>query len=216
MCMKLYYGSKTLFQTPTYGEGNPTNDYGLGFYMTKDYEMARLWATQYENGGYVLSFNVDFDGLEVLNLLDSDEVSILKWIALLVSNRFDYKEKANNEVVIEWLTNHFYTPLGNYDVIAGYRADDSYFKYSLGFVTGQISLETLAKAMKIGKLGYQYVLMSKKAFKQIEYVDSKQIEHSDEYQNFRMKASDEYNELLKQENIYTNTYIRDLMRKYGK
>ena len=34
--MKLFYGSKTLLTRPTFGEGKPSNDYGLGFYLTPE------------------------------------------------------------------------------------------------------------------------------------------------------------------------------------
>lgn len=212
--MKLYYGSKTLFQVPTYGEGNPTNDYGLGFYMTKDFEMAKLWATKFDEGGYVLTFNVNFDGLKILNLLNADEESILRWITLLLINRFDFDEKQEYEQIINWLANRFYTPISDYDVVIGYRADDSYFKYSLGFVSGKLSFEALTRAMKIGKLGYQYVLISQKAYKRAEFVESLSVNHTNDYQDFRTNALAEFNHLVEEEDVFKNTYIMDILRKY--
>ena len=40
--MILYYGSKTLFEKPTFGVGNITNDYGLGFYLTPSFDSAKI------------------------------------------------------------------------------------------------------------------------------------------------------------------------------
>ena len=214
--MKLYYGSKTLLQQPVYGEGNPTNDYGLGFYLTNDQNLADLWACQYPEGGFTITYSIDIRNLNILQLSDVGEESVLKWITLLVKHRFSYQQIIENKQVIDWLISHFDVTINQYDMIVGYRADDSYFNYSLGFVTGAISLETLTKAMKLGKLGLQYVLISKKSFREIQFVSSYAVLHKDDYKEFREKTLDEYHELLRQEDIFTNTFIGDLMKKYGK
>lgn len=214
--MKLYYGSKTLLQQPVYGEGNPTNDYGLGFYLTNDQNLADLWACQYPEGGFTITYSIDIRNLNILQLSDVGEESVLKWITLLVKHRFSYQQIIENKQVIDWLISHFDVTINQYDMIVGYRADDSYFNYSLGFVTGAISLETLTKAMKLGKLGLQYVLISKKSFREIQFVSSYPVLHKDDYKEFREKTLDEYHELLRQEDIFTNTFIGDLMKKYGK
>lgn len=49
----------------------------------------------------------------------------------------------------------------SYDVIKGYRADDSYF-----------SLAQLEKAMALGSLGEQVVLRSQKAFDSLTFTQS--------------------------------------------
>ena len=214
--MKLYYGSKTLLQQPVYGEGNTTNDYGLGFYLTNDQNLADLWACQYPEGGFTITYSIDIRNLNILQLSDVGEESVLKWITLLVKHRFSYQQIIENKQVIDWLISHFDVTINQYDMIVGYRADDSYFNYSLGFVTGAISLETLTKAMKLGKLGLQYVLISKKSFREIQFVSSYPVLHKDDYKEFREKTLDEYHELLRQEDIFTNTFIGDLMKKYGK
>lgn len=214
--MKLFYGSKTLIYKPTYGEGNPTNDYGLGFYLTPDIMMADLWAHQFEIG-FVMTYSVDLSDLSVLRLTeDNDELSALKWITLLVKHRFSYVERLKNKEVIDWLIRHFDTQIDDYDVIIGYRADDSYFNYSIGFVSGEISLETLMGAMKLGKLGLQYALMSKKAFNKVVYEKHYQVVANDDYRDFRTKTLNEYHELLSREDRFKNTFIGELMKKYGR
>ena len=59
-----------------------------------------------------------------------------------------------------------------YDVIIGYRADDSYFSFAQDFVANVISFRQLDEAMHLGKLGEQIVLKSKKAFDRITFMDS--------------------------------------------
>lgn len=214
--MKLYYGSQTLFEKPIYGFGNTSNDYGLGFYLTDSPSLAELWACQYEQGGYVLDFSLNLSGLSILELSENDEISILKWITLLVKHRFSYQERLNYLEIINWLERHFDTPINDFDIIIGYRADDSYFHYSHGFVAGLISIETLAKAMKLGKLGLQYVLISKNAFNKIEFSGYHVVSHKNDYTEFREKTLDEYHQLLNQEDRFNNTFIGELMKKYGR
>ena len=212
--MRLYYGSQTLFTKPTYGLGNATNDYGLGFYMTDSYEIAKLWATQANDGGYVLTFDFDMSGLNVLNLNHYDEEDVLKWISILVNHRFAFAERERYKNRIEWLDKKFHINLDAIDVVIGYRADDSYFNYSRAFVADELSFEILTEAMRIGKLGLQYVAISKKAFQKLTFVKSEKVSHSDDYSSFQKKALEEYHE-LKTNDKETNTFLRDLVRKYG-
>lgn len=212
--MKLYYGSETFFTSPTFGEGKTTNDYGLGFYMTSSYDLAKLWATKSPNGGFVLTFDFDMEGLNVLNLEDYGEENVLKWISILVNHRFDFLEKEKYKTRIEWLNKKFHINLDTVDVIIGYRADDSYFNYSKAFVADELSFEILTEAMRIGKLGLQCVAISKESFQRLKFVKMDKYSHTDEYERFQKKALEEYNE-IKTIDKDTNTFIRDLVRKYG-
>ena len=212
--MRLYYGSETYFVTPTFGEGNPSNDYGLGFYMTDSYEVAKLWASKHENGGYILTFDIDTIDLQILNLKEYGEENILRWISILVSHRFKNDLRDTYSSKIMWLDRKFHVSLNSVDFIIGYRADDSYFNYSKDFVADNLSFEILSKAMKIGKLGLQYVAISKKAFSKLKFVKSERVPHTNEYDIFQKKALDEFHN-LKAEDKNTNTYFRDLIRKYG-
>lgn len=54
-------------------------------------------------------------------------------------------------------------------MITGYRADDSYYDYAESFLNNGITVQQLAKAMQLGKLGEQIVLKSKLAFSRIAY-----------------------------------------------
>ena len=130
--------------------------------------------------------------------------------------RFSYTDRVLYKDVIDWLISHFDVPINDFDFIIGYRADDSYFSYSRGFVNGDISIETLSNALKLGKLGKQYVLISKKAFNNIKYVKHYEVHNDDEYELFRQKTLNEYHELLNKEDRFVNHFIGDLMKKYGK
>lgn len=212
--MILYYGADRLVTKPIYGIGNPTNDYGLGFYLTPDKGMARLWASRFANGGFVISFNVPLEELKVLYLNSNTQEDILRWITILVSHRFDADEYEEHKKAIDWLKWHFYPDVSNYDVIVGYRADDSYFGYSRSFVAGELSIEKLSEAMKLGKLGLQHVLISKKAFSKTKYLAHESVPHASEYESFREKTLEQYRR-VKAEDKDSNTFLRDIRRKFS-
>ena len=67
------------------------------------------------------------------------------------------------------LLKNFTVPYKDYDIITGYRADDSYFSFAQDFINGAISVRQLGNAMKLGNLGTQFVIKSKKAFNAIQY-----------------------------------------------
>ena len=70
---------------------------------------------------------------------------------------------------------HFFVDPSPYDIIIGYRADDSYFSFAQDFVAGTISLRKLSEAMRLGKLGEQIVLKSEKAYTHIRFLDAEAV-----------------------------------------
>lgn len=210
--MKLYHGSDQIILKPKYNYGNPSNDYGLGFYMSDDKDIARLWASKYPSNGFLMEYEVTIDKLNVLYLDDQSEESILKWITILVSHRFSRFEIEKYKSTINALNDKYSFDASKYDMIIGYRADDSYFQYSRDFVADDLSLETLSKAMKLGNLGKQYVLISKNSFNHITLNKYEEVKASNEYKSFREETNKQYHLLKKEDNI-NNTYIRDILRK---
>ena len=213
--MILFYGADNDLKKPIYGIGNASNDYRLGLYLTPSADAAFLWASRFD-GGWVIKYKIDITKLKVLRLDNNTEEDVLKWITILIKNRFDNNEKIRYKQTIDWLISKFSIDLSNYDMVIGYRADDSYFSYSLGFVSGEISIETLKEAMKLGKLGLQYVLISPLAFSIIEYVNGSKVNKSNAYDTFRKSTLAEYHTLKNNEDRFNNTFIGELMKKYGK
>lgn len=52
-----------------------------------------------------------------------------------------------------YLIENFSVNVNAFDLLIGYRADDSYFDYAELFLNNGISVEQLARAMRLGKLG---------------------------------------------------------------
>jgi len=164
----IYHGSSDIIEKPIFGYGKAYNDYGLGFYCTDSVEMAKEWGVDRDKDGYANCYEIDCEGLRMLDL-NSSEYCILHWLAILLENReFDMPSALVKEAK-EYLLANFKIDYQKYDVIIGYRADDSYFSFAQDFLNGTISYRQLCNAMYLGKLGIQFVLKSKEAFDRIEF-----------------------------------------------
>ena len=211
--MKLFYGADRIVAAPIFGEGNPTNDYGLGFYLTPDRGIAALWASKNQNGGYVIEYDVKMSGLRILRLDTKEDEDVLRWISILTNHRFSRRDREENAQALNWLENKYPVSVSAYDLVIGYRADDAYFAYSLDFVRNELSLEKLKEAMLLGRLGLQYVLISPKAFGQISMIRYEAVPHSPDYEDFRGKMVAEHRK-IRGEDSFRNTFLRDIMRRH--
>lgn len=215
--LTLYHGSPNIIEKPVYGKGSPYNDYGLGFYCTEHLDLAKEWACTLDTDGYANQYELDLSGLKVLNLSD-EQYTVLHWLALLVDNRRFYNLSPMARRGIEWLKSEYLLDITAYDVIIGYRADDSYFSFARAFISNTISVEQLAYAMRLGKLGEQIVLKSPKAFEQLRFIRYEQAENAMFYAR-RMerdeRARADYRSELERGGL-NGRFIRELMRHGGK
>ena len=67
--MILYHGSPEKIVTPTFGLGEERHDYGKGFYLTADLELAKEWAVcrPETESGYVHTFDFDTKDLFIFD-----------------------------------------------------------------------------------------------------------------------------------------------------
>lgn len=166
--LTIYHGSSEIIKTPEYRKGTVYNDYGQGFYCTEHIDLAKEWACTENTDGFVNKYEIDISSLNILNL-SSEEYTILHWLALLMNNR---KVRLSTPIMkkgAQWLYENFLPDITGYDVIIGYRADDSYFSFARAFVNNEISLKQLSYAMRLGNHGEQFVLKSRKAFDCINF-----------------------------------------------
>ena len=208
----IYHGSEKIVDEPTFGKGKAHNDFGLGFYCTESDDLAKEWAVSSLRNGFSNKYTLDTEYLNVLNL-NSPDYSILNWIAVLVEHRvFSLKTPVARRAK-RYLIDNFGVNVNAFDLITGYRADDSYFDYAESFLNNGISVEQLARAMKLGKLGEQIVLKSKFAFSKIKF-ESFDVAEKDIFYVLRKARDDEANqtylEMLEEED--DGLYIQDIMR----
>ena len=208
----IYHGSKRIIETPVFGEGKKTNDFGLGFYCTASNDLAKEWAVSSLTDGFSNRYTLDTEYLKVLNL-NSKEYTIRNWIAVLVEHRVFSINTPGARRAKQYLIDHFGVNVNAYDLIVGYRADDSYFDYAESFVNNGITVEQLAQAMRLGKLGEQIVLKSQFAFSKIQYVGFEPAK-KDTYYVRRKARDDEANRAYYaiQEKEWDGLYIQDIIR----
>ena len=208
----IYHGSKHVVETPVFGEGRKNNDFGLGFYCTESNDLAKEWAVSSLRDGFSNRYTLDTEFLNILKL-NSPEYTILNWMAVLVEHRlFSIKIPVARRAKA-YLIEHFGVNVNAYDLITGYRADDSYFDFAEAFLNNGITVEQLAHAMRLGKLGEQIVIKSKFAFSKIRF-EGFEVAEKNSYYVLRKARDDDANQtylhILEEES--DGLYIQDIMR----
>lgn len=210
--MLLYHGSSKVISTPYFGGGKKNNDFGYGFYCTENKELAKEWAVSSFEDGFVNHYELDSQYLNFL-YLNSPEYSILNWIAVLVEHRlFSINNPVANRAK-RYLLDNFSVNVNAYDVIIGYRADDSYFDYADSFLNNAITVDQLASAMRLGKLGEQVVIKSEFAFSELTFKGYENVKCAEYYSLKKARndiANKAYIKLLDEES--NGLYIQDIIR----
>ena len=211
----LYHGSSQIIPNPVYGKGNPENDYGLGFYCTREPELAKEWACAEDDNGFANQYKLETDNLSCLHL-NGDGYHILNWLAILLENRRFELSSPISIRARQYILDTFLPDYKAFDIIEGYRADDSYFSFSRAFLANGISLQQLRTAMRLGKLGEQVVLRTPAAFDALSFVGSIPADASVYHikrQTRDRQAREEYRKMLTEtpstEEIYISTIINE-------
>lgn len=213
--MILYHGSEKIIENPVFGKGNLRNDYGRGFYCTENEELAKEWACSNNKNGFANKYELKLEGLNIL-YLNSSEYNVLHWLTILTKNRTYWERNTISETAKTYLSKHFMIDTSKYDVIIGYRADDSYFSFARDFVSGAISYKQLSEAMHLGKLGEQVVLISEKAFQNLKYISCSPANPSIYYAKKKERdreARKEYRKAKFNDNLENELFIIDIIRE---
>ena len=208
----VWTGSKQVVEVPTFGLGRKNNDFGLGFYCTKSNALAKEWAVSSLRDGFSNRYTLETEYLNILNL-NSPDYTILNWIAVLVEHRLFSIRTPIVRRAKQYLVEHFGINVNAFDLIVGYRADDSYFDFAEAFLSNAITVEQLSRAMRLGKLGEQIVLKSQFAFSKIRF-EGFEVARKDEFNVLRKARNDKASQtyLGIQEEEGDGLYILDIMR----
>ena len=182
----LYHGSPNKVVVPQFGFGEGKHDYGKGFYLTENIELAKEWAVcrPDEMNGWVHKYELETDDLRIL---DFQEHNILSWLAELMKHR-DASDSRRYKVLSKKFIDEYGIDTSEYDVIKGWRANASYFYIAKEFVRDNIDIEILEELLSLGGLGIQYCIKSELAYSKLTEVDDGLI--SVDYSEFNEK----YNE----------------------
>ena len=182
----LYHGSPNKVVVPQFGFGEGKHDYGKGFYLTENIELAKEWAVcrPDETNGWVHKYELETDDLKIL---DFQEHNILSWLAELMKHR-DASDSRRYKVLSKKFIAEYGIDTSEYDVIKGWRANASYFYIAKEFVRDNIDIEILEELLSLGGLGIQYCIKSELAYSKLAEVEDGLI--SVDYSEFNEK----YNE----------------------
>lgn len=161
----LYHGSPNEDFTPLFGYGEDKHDYGRGFYLTGDMELAREWAVCQSSGsdGWLHTYSLDISGLKVL---DFEKIGTLSWLAELMKHREADSSKRYRMYAPRFISKYGIDTSG-YDIIKGWRADASYFYIAKAFVRDEVDANILEELLMLGDLGVQYCCKTEKAFSRL-------------------------------------------------
>lgn len=195
----LYHGTSDKTVVPAYGLGEDKHDYGRGFYLTENINLAKEWAVCVPNqeNGWVHKYELDISELKIL---DFQEKNILSWLAELMKHR-DASDTKRYKVLSEKFIERYGIETEKYDVIKGWRANASYFYIAKEFVRDNVDIEILEELLSLGGLGIQYCIKSELSYSKLKELESGLI--SVDYKEFHEK----YN----QRDVTVRQKMRDLI-----
>lgn len=133
--MKLYHGSYTKIEVIDLTKAKPFKDFGSGFYATKFFNQAKIWAerlgSETENEGFITEFELNEYAYkdESIKVLKFDTYNS-EWFDFIIQNR------QNN------------TNIHDYDIVEGPIADDKIQKRINVFLSNNISKEKFLEELK--------------------------------------------------------------------
>ncbi len=194
----LYHGTPDEVVNPVYGRGQDKHDYGRGFYLTEDIELAKEWAVcrPSQQNGWVHKYELDCTDLKIF---DFQKKNVLSWLAELMKHR-DAADTKRYRMLAAKFIEKYGIDVSSYDVIKGWRADASYFYIAKEFVRDNIDVEILEELLSLGGLGIQYCLKSELAFSKLREIDEilpvDYTEFNDKYNKRDIEARNKMRDLV--------------------
>ncbi len=195
----LFHGTPEKVVVPTYGYGDEKHDYGKGFYLTENIELAKEWAVcrPNDNNGWVHKFEFDITDLKIL---DFQEKNVLSWLAELMKHR-DAADSKRYKMLAKQFIEKYGIDTSGYDVIKGWRANASYFYIAKEFVKDNIDMDILEELLSLGDLGIQYCIKSEFAYSKLYEVKEEVLSVS----------YDEFNEKYNHRDAMARKRMKDLV-----
>ena len=129
-----------------------------------------------------------------LSVLDLNEEGVLVWIAEVISNRGTNQEAS--AIVGSKLIEMYKVNTDKYDMIKGYRADDSYTQVVEAFLMNQINITDVERLFYKGSLGNQIFIKLPKAFAQLNWTGSYEVEQEENNREEDIRARREVNKFM--------------------
>lgn len=155
----LFHGAKRSFSMPVDFATNSksTNNFGVGFYLGETFEQGANYISVL-NQSIVYCFNLNLNNLKIYKFNVNAEWMIT--IAYFRGWLDDFKDSSLIQKLI--------SKISNYDVIVAPIADNRMFDIIAEFVENEITDEQCRHALAATNLGFQYVLKTNKALKNVK------------------------------------------------
>ena len=134
---------------------------------------------------------------------------------MLDNRRFDLSSPVTIRAR-KYILDAFLPSYKEYDVVVGYRADDSYFSFTRAFLANTITLEQLKRAMHLGQLGEQTFIQGKKAFEAVSFVQAMPVDSSQYHPRYLARdrqAREDYRRILEEEPSESEVYVSTIIRE---
>ena len=158
----LYHGSSREVEFPDLSYSRTDIDFGVGFYLIEDKQMANKWACN-KQVSVVNTYELDLNGLKVYEFTADKE-----WLEYCVTNRNTGKQPAS---------------FLKYDVLIGPTVDDKLFNTIDMYSDGLLSTEETIKILNCMNYSNQIVLKTQSAinsnlvFKESKILESAEKQH---------------------------------------
>ena len=165
------------------GMAEDKHDYGRGFYLTENIDLAKEWAVcrPNEQNGWVHKYELNTRNLKILDFQEKD---VLSWLAELMKHR-DAADSKRYRMLAAKFIDKYGIATNAYDVIKGWRANASYFYIAKEFVRDNIDIDILEELLSLGGLGIQYCIKTEKAYANLREIESDLLQV--EYNEFNNK-----------------------------
>ena len=179
----LNHGTPDKDVVPTFGLGDDKHDYGRGFYLSEDIELAKEWAVcrPNETNGWVHKYELQTRGLKIL---DFQERNVLTWLAELMKHRNADDSRRYRILSVKFIEKYG-IDTSEYDIIKGWRANASYFYIAKEFVRDNVDMDILEELLSLGGLGIQYCIKTEKAYSGLHEVPDSLV--TVDYEEFNAK-----------------------------
>lgn len=181
--IKVFHGSYCEVRKPSLDYGRSDADFGLGFYVTTDLDMAEKWAGR-KKRAIINEYILDMNKLTAYTFLLSEE-----WLSFVIDNRNGYN--------IEKMTKQ-------YDLLIGATADDKLYATIEQYESGFISVDTAVEVLNCMKIGQQICIRTELGLEHLKFERSMQLSEE------RIK---ELHEINQKERKLANQLTSDIIRK---
>ncbi len=156
----LFHGSKKGLSSINPDGSRNNCDFGNGFYLGESYNQALAFVSEYDNS-CVYSFSFDDNSLKVYKFECN-----LEWMLAVCYFRGTLNEYSTHNLFLEIIDR-----IKDVDVIIAPIADNKMFYIMTQFAEGEINADVAIHSLSASKLGFQYILKTKKAIDSLNPIE---------------------------------------------